>query len=28
LDPHQMINNHLNQPREMVPGEVIRGILS
>src|SRR5207253_9896033 len=28
LDPHQMINNHLNQPREMVQGEVVRGILS
>jgi hypothetical protein len=28
LDPHQMINNHLNQPREMVPGDVIRGILA
>ncbi len=28
LDPHQMIYNHLNQPREMVQGDVIRGILS
>jgi hypothetical protein len=28
LNPHTMVYNHLNQPREMVPGEVVRGILS
>ena len=28
LDPHTIVYNHLNQPREMVPGEVVRGILS
>lgn len=28
LNPHTIVYNHLNQPREMVPGEVVRGILS
>jgi uncharacterized protein (DUF1501 family) len=28
LDPHTMVYNHLNQPREMVQGDVITGILS
>ena len=28
LDPHTILMNHLNQPREMVQGEVVRGILS
>ncbi|MFO0965412.1 MAG: DUF1501 domain-containing protein [Gemmataceae bacterium] len=28
LDPHQIIYNHLNQPREMVQGDVVQGILS
>jgi hypothetical protein len=26
LDPHTMINNHLNQPRQMVEGEVVSGL--
>jgi uncharacterized protein (DUF1501 family) len=26
LDPHTMVYNHLNQPREMVQGEVVRGL--
>ena len=28
LDPHQTVYNHLNQPREMVQGDVIGGILA
>jgi hypothetical protein len=28
LDPHTIVYNHLNQPREMVQGEIVRGILS
>lgn len=28
LDPHTIVYNHLNQPREMVQGDVVRGILS
>jgi Protein of unknown function (DUF1501) len=28
LNPHTIVYNHLNQPREMVPGEVVSGILS
>lgn len=28
LDPHTIMYNHLNQPRELVQGEVVRGILS
>jgi len=27
LNPHTIVYNHLNQPREMVPGEVVSGIL-
>jgi len=27
LDPHTIIHNHLNQPREMVQGDVVSGIL-
>jgi hypothetical protein len=26
LDPHTMVNNHLNQPRQMVEGEVVAGL--
>ena len=26
LDPHTMVNNHLNQPRQMVEGEVVSGL--
>ena len=28
LDPHQIMYNHLNQPRELVQGDVVSGILS
>jgi hypothetical protein len=28
LDPHTIVYNHLNQPREMVQGEVVTGILA
>ena len=28
LDPHTIIYNHLNQPREMVQGDVVGGILA
>ena len=28
LDPHTIIYNHLNQPREMVQGDVVTGILA
>jgi hypothetical protein len=28
LDPHTIVYNHLNQPREMVQGDVVTGILS
>lgn len=28
VDPHTMVYNHLNQPREMVQGDVVSGILS
>lgn len=28
IDPHQIMYNHLNQPRELVQGNVISGILS
>ena len=26
LDPHTMVYNHLNQPRQMVEGEIVRGL--
>ncbi len=28
LDPRQTIYNHLNQPREMVKGDAVQGILA
>ena len=28
IDPATMVNNHLNQPRELVQGESVTGILS
>jgi hypothetical protein len=28
IDPHTIMYNHLNQPRELVQGEVVRGILA
>ncbi len=28
IDPHTIMYNHLNQPRELVQGDVVRGILS
>jgi len=28
LDPHTIVYNHLNQPREMVQGDVVGGILA
>jgi hypothetical protein len=28
IDPHQIMYNHLNQPRELVQGNVVRGILA
>jgi hypothetical protein len=28
LDPHTIVYNHLNQPREMVQAEVVRGLLA
>lgn len=28
IDPHQIMYNHLNQPRELVQGDVVRGILA
>ena len=28
LDPHTIVYNHLNQPREMVQGDVVPGILA
>ena len=28
IDPDTIVRNHLNQPRELVQGHVIRGILS
>ena len=28
IDPHQIMYNHLNQPRELVQGDVVSGILS
>jgi uncharacterized protein (DUF1501 family) len=28
IDPHTMVYNHLNQPREMVQGEVVRGLFA
>ena len=28
INPHTIVYNHLNQPRELVQGEVVRGILS
>lgn len=28
LNPHTIINNHLNQPREMVQGDVVQGIFA
>ena len=27
IDPHQLMYNHLNQPRELVQGDVVQGIL-
>ena len=28
IDPHTIVYNHLNQPRELVKGEVISGVLA
>ena len=28
IDPHTIMYNHLNQPRELVQGEIVHGILS
>ena len=28
LDPHTIVYNHLNQPREMVQAEVVRGLFA
>jgi hypothetical protein len=28
IDPHTIMYNHLNQPRELVQGHVVQGILA
>jgi hypothetical protein len=28
IDPATMVNNHLNQPRELVQGHVVTGVLA